>query len=81
MIRVLLLLLQYFAKELPALAGQCSTAGGDGHDGAAVAAGSGTTQALAAMLVQCVGLEAPALLPPLLFLHCLSQVCAVTVTD
>lgn len=70
--------MQYFAKELPALAAPRSASQGGAQDSTAEAqqpTSSGrTVQAMGLMLVQCLGAESPALLPSLLFLHCLGQV-------
>ncbi len=77
---MLSLSLQYFAQELPALAAPRSVSPGDAGDispaAQPAAAGGNTVQAAARMLVQTVVAEVPGLLPPLLFLHCLVQVCS-----
>lgn len=73
---------QYFAKPLPALAAPDATADAAAPSGGGLSIpeegeqpeGDGLPQAAADALLQCVAAEAPALLPPLLFLHCLTQV-------
>lgn len=73
---------EYFAKELPALAAAGGSAAAERPAGGQSPASEDTAQpeggapmphAAADMLLQCVAAEAPALLPSLLFLHCLTQ--------